>query len=806
MKNLSLAVRHLLKTPGLSLVAILTLALGIGASTALFSVVYGVLLNPYPYASPGTIWTPGLRTATTVQRMRPYRVDEVEAMRRLPAFSSVMATAPGGALLAGEFAPETVTAIRVSGNAFGFLGVPPVLGRTLQPSDISPSGVPQPVVVLSFARWQRLFGGDAGVLGRTLLLDDTRHTIVGVMPARFGWWTDDGVWLPLGRTAPDLPVFPIVRLTAGTLPAAAEAQLQVLQADLARTNPQGFPQGEFSSMLTNYLDITVASGRMETSLHLLSGAVLFLLLIACANVANLQLARTAGRVREVAVRLSLGAARAQIVRQLLTESVLLGLAGGVSGLAFAYGITELMVSLMPSFYVPNEARIAIDLRALAFCTVVSVCAGVAFGLLPALQASRTDLTQALNDQSRGSAETSGGLLRRGLVVAEVAVSVILLGGAAVTARSLTALQQVKLGFDPAHVMTMQVPLPAKAYATAEARNRFAEELLARVRTLPYVEAATIGVGGFPFGGPQSPYAIPGLTPSGTDRMRLQLVGEDYLRVMGVPLRRGRMLSELDVRAAAHVAVLNESAAALWPAGTDPVGGRLTLDALQPGSPALLTPGIPSKEVTIVGIVADTRNRGLVAEPQPAVLLPYTLVAPAQRTLAIRTAAPPALIVGGVRAHVAEIDPAQPVARTLTLDEIVHQETAQPRFLVALFGLFAALGLAMSAAGLGGVLSHFVVRRTREIGIRMALGARRADIVRLIGTAAGRLVTLGLGLGLLGALGVSHLLIRQLELFGVRPDDPVTYFGIGLVLATVALGASLIPAWRAAHVQPSDAMR
>ena len=349
MNDLKFAWRQLLKNPGFTAVAVLTLALGIGATTALFSVVYGVLISPYPYANPQEIWMPGLRTANSDQRMRPYRQDAYLEMARLPAFSEVMATRPGSLLLGGDFPPETVRAIKVSANAFRFLGVRPLFGRTIEPSDVRSSGEPEPITVLSFGRWQRLFGNDTNVLGKTLRLDDQPYTIVGVMPPRFGWWTDNGLWIPMAvdsRMQGD--IFPLARLSRGISSAAAQQQLHALQLELAKVNPRSFPKEEFGTTLSNYLDMTVASGSMQRSLRLLFAAVGFLLLIACANVANLQLARASSRAREMAIRLSIGAGRGQLIRQLLTESVLVSLLGGLLGLLFTFWIIHLMVGLMPA--------------------------------------------------------------------------------------------------------------------------------------------------------------------------------------------------------------------------------------------------------------------------------------------------------------------------------------------------------------------------------------------------------------------------------------------------------------------------
>jgi putative ABC transport system permease protein len=807
-KDLRFGLRMLLKRPGITLVAVLTLALGIGATTALFSAVYGVLISPYPYAKPDTIWAPGLRNAETNQRMRPYRQSEFLEMARLPVFADVMATTPGEALLTGEYAPETVQAHRLSANAFNFLGVPPILGRTIQPSDIRANGEPEPVTVISFRRWQRLFGGNPNAIGKTLRLDDVQYTIIGVMPPRFGWWTDSGVWLPLGVDSRGTQnVFPIMRLNPGISPAAAEQQLHALQLEMAKTNPSGFPRDAFTTQLTNYLDITVASGTMQRSLQLLFGAVGLLLLIACANVANLQLARATARTREMAVRLSLGARRSQIVRQLLTENILVSLIGGVLGLLFAYWITALMVELMPSFFVPNEARIEVNRYVLSFCVMVSSLTGILFGLAPALQASRPNLVETLKDDSRSSSSSAGERTRALLVVVEVALSVVLLVSAALTIRSFIALQQVELGFRPERVMNIDLPLPPGRYSTWEQRNRFAQDLLGRVKNIPGVQAATIGNGGLPFGGPRTAFTIEGRDNAESRRIIMYLGGADYLSTLGIPLKQGRMPTEREINAAERVAVINEAAAKLWPAGEVPIGRSLRLDRLErPGGPNLLIPPSPSSQVTIIGVMGDTRNDDIGNDPMPAVLIPYTLVAPPQRTLAVRYQGDEHAVLSALRAKVREMDKEQPIDGPTGFDEIVGYSTAQPRFLMALFSLFAALGLALAMAGIFSVLSYMVTMRTREIGVRMAMGAQPRDILRLIFRTGGKLVGLGLIVGILAGLGMARLLSSQLELFNVTATDTISYLSVAILLGMVSAVACFIPARRATKVDPVDALR
>src|SRR5258708_642906 len=466
-QDLVYGVRSFGRSPAFTLVALLSLTLGIGATTAIFSVIYGVLIAPYPYARPGEIWAPEVR-ALDGRGGHGYALDELRALAGVPAFSEVMATSGETVLMTGEFAPESFGGVLMSGNAFNFLGVPPVVGRTIQPTDIRPDGEAEPVVVLSYRLWMRLFEGNPSAVGRTLRLNGRPHTIVGVMPPRFGWYGSEGFWLPLTPKRTDLRgMNPIVRLAPGVSKTVAEDQLRALNTRLALEKPAAFPARGFTTTLQNYLDITVASGEMQTSLRLLLGAVAFLLLIACANVANLQLARGTARAREMAVRMSIGAGRRRLLRQLLTESVLLSLAGGLLGVLFAFGAIRSIVGLMPEFYVPNESRVAINVPVLVFSIGVSVLTGIVSGLVPALQASKPDLTDALRAGRSTGAETHGSRTRNLLVVIEVALSVVLLVSAGLTVRTFYVLQNMDAGIKTDRVLIVGVPLPAAKYTTLE---------------------------------------------------------------------------------------------------------------------------------------------------------------------------------------------------------------------------------------------------------------------------------------------------------------------------------------------------
>jgi predicted permease len=784
------------------LVALLSLTLGIGATSAIFSVIYGVIIAPYPYARPHEIWTPMAR-AIDGRGGHGHSVDEFLRMAQMPAFSSVMATSFESVLLTGEFAPEAFGGTLLSGNAFNFLGVAPVVGRTIQPTDIRADGSPEPVTVLSYKMWLRLFQGDPGAVGKTLRLNNQPHTIVGVMPPRFGWYGSEGLWLPMGTDRREGRfVNPIVRLAPGVTKEVAQQQLQAFYQAAAKEKPATFPAQGFTTELRNYLDMTVASGDMRTSLYLLLGAVAFLLLIACANVANLQLARGTARAREMAVRASIGADRRRLLRQLLTESVLLSIAGGIAGVLFAMGATKAIVALMPEFYVPNESRVTMNVPVLLVSFALSVLTGIIFGLAPAMESSRPDVIDALKS-GRGSGEAARGSRTRNLlVVAEVALAVVLLVSAGLMVRTFMALQNTDSGLAARDVLMVSVPLLAPKYPTIERRNLLAQDVLERVSGLPGVEAVTIG--GVPFGAVQSPMSIVGQTGGEQRRVGINPGTADYLRTFGIALRAGRMFDAGEVVRGDRVAVVNEAAARMWPAGENPIGSRVRLAALERAPQNVLVDAARVPEVTVIGIMADTRNTGYRNTPAPVMVIPYTVVAPLQRMLAVRTAGDPLRLLNPIRAEVRRIDTDQPLGRPFTLDEVLQQEVVQPRFTMALFSLFAALGLTLAAAGIYSVLSFHVARRTQELGVRMALGAPRRHVLTLMLGMGGRLVLVGLALGMGISIAATRLLRSQL--FGVTPGDPIAYVTVALLLGAVALLACYVPARRAAGIDPIVALR
>jgi predicted permease len=595
-------------------------------------VIYGVLISPYPYVKTIEIWAPEIRDSKNPKNSRgiflPY---EFKELQNLPGVSAVMGTRPEGALLTGDRSPETITTPLVTPGAFDFLGVKPVLGRTIGESDWRPNGEPEDVIVLSHKAWFRYFDGNPEALGKTLVINDRRVTVIGVMPPRFGWFTSDGGWMPFTKNpTPERWVLPIVRLRQGVTSSVVTEQLQAVESRLQAEHPGDFPK--HSSVLihlNNYMDITVASGEMSNSLALLFGAVGFLLLIACANVANLQMARATSRSREIAMRMAIGALRGRVLRQLLTESMVLSVAGGLLGIAVAITLTKAVVAIMPDFYVPNEARITVNGYVLAFSAAISIATGVLFGLVPALQCSRPDLVEDLKGAGKGSGDSSaGGRTRGALVIVEVALSVVLLVGASLTIRGFVNLQRVELGSNPGHTVLVSVQVNPKKYATYGQRVNLMREVLARVETLPGVTAAAIGNGGFPFGGLRSTFAIDGSPADDSKFLFGSMVSDGYAKTLGVAVRTGREMTAQEIAHGDHVGMINETLAKMWPAGQNPIGRRVRVDALGkpiPGSPPVL--GTLDPYITVVGILADTRNAGLREPSMPAVYFPYTLAAP-----------------------------------------------------------------------------------------------------------------------------------------------------------------------------------
>jgi putative ABC transport system permease protein len=800
LQDLGFGLRMLRNSPTFALVAILTLALGIGANTAIFSVIHGVLLQPLPFPRQDqlmTVWErddQGRRSNTSWANFMDWN-------RLNHSFDGIAAVSFWTPTIVGAHDAETLVGFRVSSAFFDLMGVKLERGRNFLPSeDVRGNNF---VVILSYGFWQRTFGGDPGILGKPVQLGTRAYTVVGVLPAEFPSVLSfdprkpADIYTPLAydetlpyacRDCRHLRAFGRVR--NGVSITQADAEMNQISANLVREYPTAYPAAGVT--LTPLKDYLV--GDVKPALWALLGSVGFVLLIACVNVANLLLAWGARRQREVAVRAALGAGRTRMVRQFLTESLLLSLLGGGCGLFLAWGGVALLQRIRLA-NLPRLQDVYIDGWTFAFSFGISLLTGLAFGLLPAFRASKLDLNEALKESGKSSAGKERHRLRGALVFADVALALLLLTGAGLMMKSFVRLLEVNPGFDPSHTLTLTLSLwgPKAADAPAVA---FFVQVLQHVRTLPGVESAGV-VSQLPLGGNMDRYGVhvegkslpnPEEDPS-ADRYSIT---PGYLHAMRIPLLRGREFDARDVVASPPVALVNESMARqFWP-GEDPVGKRFRFGD---------TKG-PWK--TVVGIVGDVLHRGLDAPHTIQVYLPNTQFTDSSVILAVRTSNDPVSLAAAVRSEIGSLDPQVPVSEVATMDEVVSASVANQRFGALLFLLFGAIALVLTAVGIYGVISYGVAQRTHEIGIRLALGAARREVLSLIVREAMKPALLGAALGLCAAFGFTRLLTRLL--YNVKPTDPLVFAAVLILLIGVALLASYLPARRATRVDPMVALR
>jgi predicted permease len=804
-----LALRRLLRTPGFTLVVLLTLALGIGANTAVFSAVNAVLLRPLPYREADRLVVvdhhypslKGLLAGVSAPGFADYR-------DRVRVFEGVAAQTGWGPNLTGAGEPERLAGARVSAQYFAVLGVAPALGRALRPDEDAPGR--ERVVVLADGFWRRRFGADPSIVGRTLLLDGERHEVVGVMPPGFRDVIDRTaeLWRPLalppesyvdgGRTNEYL--FMTARLRPGVTLDQARAALRTVAEQLKRAYPDAYPP-DWTLAATALRD--KGTGGIRPALLVLLAAVGCVLLIACANVASLMLARAASRTREVAVRTALGARRAHLLRQSLSESLLLAGGGGVLGLLVGALGVRALVALSPERFPAADMRL--DAAVLAFATFVTVLTGLVFGLVPVLQQPARGLRDTLQEGSRGAAgDRHGQAARRTLVVAEVALALVLLAGAGLLIKSFARVQGVDPGFAPAGVLTATLDLPAATYDTGERQRAFVDALLARLEATPGVEAAG-ATSALPFGrgGGTRSFSVEGVQlppdqpqPWGDYRT----VSPGFFRTLRIPLRAGRLFTEADGPGAPPVAVVDdELARRYWP-GASAVGKRIAYGTVRDSVTGAETP----RWIEIVGVVGHVKSEGLDADPRVQVYRPMRQAPTSAPELAVRTRGDPGQLLPAVRAAVRAVDPAQPLSHVAPLEALVERSTGARQLAVVLLGLFAGLALLLASIGLYGLMSYAVAQRSREFGVRVALGAARRNVLMLVVRQGMQLALLGTGLGLAGALALTRLLRSQL--YAVEATDPATYAVVVAVLVGVALVATLVPALRATGAEPMQALR
>ena len=800
MNDLRYAFRQLLKNPGFTAVAVLTLALGIMATTAMYSVIYAVVLDPFAYKDVDhlmsvKVWNPGEQGYRTY-----YSTDQfLEIAERSSIFEGVIASTISDVVWTGEGDPQRLRGNYGTPNTFQVMGVPPLLGRTIMPSDGEPAA--GPVCVLGYRFWQRQFGGDPNVVGRQLRLNDKARTVVGIMPKRFMWRGAD-VYLPIvferGRVVEGVRgVHLLGRLKSGVTGTQAEADLRPIIEDLRKHEPAQFPE-KWRVGLLSFKETFPSSIR--ENLWILFGAVGLLLLIACANVSNLLLSKASARQKEMAVRAALGASRSRLLRQLLTESLILAVAGAVLGVVLAFGGLQAILTLVPPDTVPDESEIALNTPVLFFTLVVSALTSILFGLAPALHICTRDLANSLRETGRGVAGSiRQALLRQGLVVAEVALSLILLVGASLMIRTFLAMQDVQLGFRADRLLTMRVPLSEQRYPDPQRRTVFFQELLDRVSAIPGVKAVGLNTSVHPLWNWGLPVEVPGSTQEDTRPVVIHQISPDYTRALGIALVEGRLFAGSEVNNKQHLAVVNQTFARTRLDGREPLGRTVRIPRLKQAPFA-----IEDDSFQIVGVVKDTLNRGLRDQVMPEIYVPFTLLGFADRVVAL-TQGDPTSVIRAVLGQVYALDRNQPVTDVRTIEAVLNDEIyAGPRFNLTLFSVFAGLGLTLAVIGIYGVMSNSVAQQTHDIGVRMAIGATPGHIAGMIVKNGSRLLLGGIALGLAGGFLTARLLSRQI--WNVSPFDPISFSVVSLVLLAAGLLACVWPARRAASIDPMVALR
>ena len=802
LQDLRYAFRLLAKSPSFTLIAVLTLALGIGANTAIFTVVNGVLLRPLGFRDPSRVVL--VAEKTSYPTVSTSYENYIDWRGQSHSFESLEATRGTAITLTGTGEPERLNARMATAPLFSLLGVNAILGRTFLAEEDRAGGAP--VVILSYGLWQRHFGAARDILGKSITLDSQPYTVVGVLPGGFELLQPADVFLPFTPWAKTLPddrnwhpgIFVIGRLKDGITREQARTEMVGITKRLEQQYPI-YNTGKSADVVGLQEQLVQ---NVRPALLLLLGAVGAVLLIACLNVANLLLARAAARGREVAIRTSMGASRWRVTRQLITESLLLSLAGGTLGLLFAWASLGPLLKLS-STSVPAVLTVGLDRWVLFFTLVVSFVTGLVFGIVPAVRTAKLDLRETLNEGSRGSTTGIGQHRIRGvLVAAEIAMAMLLLVGAGLLLRSFSRLQEVPPGFQADHLLVADLPLSLTAYSKPQQRFEFFDRLVARAKSLPGVRSA--GAASFlpvSGGGGALHFNINGRPPKSPHDYTVtgyRTVTPNYFETLGMPLAQGRFFTAADTEKAPTVVVINSAMARTYFPGENPLGKRLQLGAIPESD-------VPWMEV--VGVVGDVRQ-GLDLDPQAEMYLPYRQadqVLPVfQLSIVLRTATDPLLQAAALRSALGEIDPNQPLVRVRTMEENMAATVAQPRFRTWLIGIFAALALVLAGVGVYGVMSYTVTQRTSEIGIRVTLGAQPEDVFHIIVGEGLRLALAGVGAGILAALALTRLL--RSFLYGVSAYDPLTFGGVALILTLVAVAASFFPARRATLVDPLVALR
>ncbi len=806
LQDLRFSYREWTKRPGLALTAILSLALGIGATTAVFSVIYALLVNPFPYYAADRMVHLVVLNEAGDDSWVGVTGPQLKLLSQAKCVESVAATfGTWNLTTTGEELPEDVPSVYLTSNAGSHFGVPALLGRTLIPSDAPEGQDPQPVAVLSHSFWQRHFNGDPTVVGRTIQLVHKTYTIVGVLPSRFTW-QDADVYLPLkvaGGTNESYD--PTIRLKPGITRAAANAELQSLLEQFAKETPSHFPK-KFRVRVKSLNEQYVA--HLGHSLFLLFGAVALLLVIGCANVSILLLARGTARQQELAVRAAIGASRWRIQRQLLTEALALSLAGALGGVMLAYRLLSLLVSWLPEYSFPHEVVIRINLPVLAFSVLAAILTGALAGVSPAFQFSRPDVAQLMQSGSRRATGGVRGKRAHGmLVMGQIALTLLMLTSAAAAINGFVRIIRANLGYDPHNVMSVGIPVHQNAHVGWEDRSTYFEQIRERIAALPEVVSAGISTNATPpWNGNDMDFELFGRPAAQQQQARLNFTDSEYFSVLHIPLLAGRLWEHAELMRGARLCVVNQTLARqYWPQG-DALGKQLRFPDLKGEPPYVQAVPDSNSWLQVIGVVADARDDGLRKPVKPAVFVPFSLFMRVWTQILVRTHTAPLAALNHVRAAVKAVDPDQQVfGRVRSLEQWIERmdEYAYGRLVAGMFSGFSFLALALAATGLFSVVSYTVAQRTNEFGIRMALGANRAQVLQLVFASTAASVIGGLAGGVLLSLLLSKFLSRWAE---GSSQSPLLFMAATLLLVLTAALAAFVPARRASSIDPMAALR
>ncbi|HEV1285528.1 MAG TPA: ABC transporter permease [Bryobacteraceae bacterium] len=802
-QDLKFGARTLLRDRVFLVTAVLALALGIGSTTAIFSVIDNVLLEPFPYTDGQRLVAVAIHDTSRPDpfgRQGYAQPEFLDYQEQNTVFSAVIGVSQQQAIWTDNGHIEAFRAASVTGNTFEFLGVAPLIGRAAAPHDAEP-GAP-PVFVLSYKVWQKRFAGDPNILGRTFTLDSTPRTLIGIMPKRFAWWGAD-LWIPKPPNRAETGQYEtfvnlLGRLKPGLTSKSAALALNILAHRLAKTYPKYYPD-KFDVQLPTIIDNVV--GQFRSTLYTLLAAVGFLLLIACANVANLLLAKATAREKEFAIRASLGAGSWRVIGQLLVESLLLALLSAAAGCAFAYACLKGLVALLPAFTFPDEADISLNLRVLAATVAVSVLTALIFGLAPAVSGLILNLSESLKAGGRGNSGFRRGWVRNALIVGEVALSLVLLTGAGLLMRSFLLTRNADLGLNAQRLVVSQINLDPKNYKSADKQTRFLREATARLAALPGVVTASSALDFPPFGGIGTDFEISGETHGAQWKGQMGFIDSQFFPAVGLRLLRGRAIDETDVATKRRVAVVNDAFVRKFLPNGDPIGKQVKLSRLEKDAPE------PVKDpwFEIVGVCSDIKNHGVRADTEPEAYAPLSIAMFGQFMFYLRTAGDPAPLTKALDSTILAMDHTVYPQQTATMERSLDEnEYAQPRFGLEIFSLFAGIGLVLVAVGVYSVISYTVSQQNREIGIRLALGAPRGTIFRFVMVGGLRYILIGVALGSVVAFFATRLLKSQLA--GLSTTDPPTLAAVVALLVTVGIAACSRPAFKATRVDPLVSLR